>query len=72
MLAAKEDLSVFAQEVPSVIAIDLDAKWLFFFYLKLLPLELMKFLKLMGSSFLDFLFYFLVFFVYSIWGVLNY
>ena len=55
MVAANDDLSVFAQDVPSVQAIDLETKWLLL-DLKLFPLELMKFLKVIGSySFLDLL-----------------
>ena len=48
MVAANDDLSVFAQDVPSVPAIDLETKWLLL-DLKLFPLELMKFLKVIGS-----------------------
>jgi hypothetical protein len=48
MVAANDDLSVFAQDVPSVPAIDLETKW-WLLDLKLFPLELMKFFKVIGS-----------------------
>jgi hypothetical protein len=55
MVAANDDLSVFAQDVPSVPAIDLETKW-WLLDLKLFPLELMKFFKVIGSySFFDIL-----------------